>query len=84
MDRPTEAELDQHLKRFIDWYSFALHLPGMEQTHISELKENNPCDVKQQKLDLYAKWLSLCPSASWSDVVQALEDVGEFTMANEI
>ena len=75
-DRPTEAELDRH--------SFALRLPGMEERHISLTTENSPHDVEKQKLALYKKWLSVCPSASWSDVVQALEDVGEFTIANEI
>ena len=84
MARPTEAELDQHLRELTHWHSFALHLPGMEQTHISVIKENNPHDVEKQKLALYGKWLSICPSASWSDVVQALEDAGELSMANKI
>ena len=84
MARPTVAELDTHLRRLTRWRSFALHLPGMEWEHISVIKDNHLGDIEEQKLDLYAKWLSVCPSASWSDVVQALEDVGQFTMAKEI
>ena len=81
---PTERELNEHLSPLVEWTSFALHLPRMDMTTISEIKHDHRYSVKEQKLALYQKWLTIYPSASWTDVVNALERVQEYRIAHEL
>ena len=81
--RPTESELDLELTELVNWQRFATHLPDLTRGDIEQIKQDNR-DVQQQKLDLFGTWLRRCPNASWNDIVLALENSKEITLANVI
>ena len=81
--RPTERELDLELVKLVDWQVFATHLPGLERENIEEIQRNNH-EVHLQKLELFGTWLRIHPDASWKDVVLALENARENTLAEAV
>ena len=81
--RPTEKELDLELVKLVNWQVFATHLPGLERENIEEIQRNNH-EVHLQKLDLFGRWLRIQPDASWKDVVLALENARENTLADAV
>ena len=81
--RPTESELDLELAELVNWQRFATHLPNLTRGDIEQIEQDNR-DVQRQKLELYGTWLRRCPNASWNDIVLALENSKETTMANVI
>lgn len=84
MSRPTKVELDIALKSLVaGWERFALHLlPKNDYSRIIQtIKANNRGDVVAQKL---ASWLTASSTASWKDVVSALQTVDENVIAKEI
>ena len=50
---------------------------------IEQIEQDNR-DVQRQKLELYGTWLQRCPNASWNDIILALENSKETTLANVI
>ena len=81
--RPTESELDLELADLVNWQRFATHLPDLTRGDIKQLEQDNR-DVQRQKLELYGTWLQRCPNASWNDIVLALENSKETTLADII
>ena len=81
--RPTERELDLELVKLVDWQVFATHLPGLERENIEQIQRNNH-EVHLQKLELFGTWLRIQPDASWKDVVLALENARENTLAEAV
>ena len=81
--RPTESELDLKLAELVNWQRFATHLPDLTRGDIEQIEQDNR-DVQRQKLELYGTWLRRCPNASWNDIVLALENSKETTLAEVI
>ena len=81
--RPTESELDLELAELVNWQRFATHLPHLTRGDIEQIEQDNR-DVLRQKLELYGTWLRRCPNASWNDIVLALENSKENTLADVI
>ena len=84
MSKPTERELDERLKKVVEWERFALYLPEIKQEDIDMIKKDRPNGTLDQKLYLYKVWLKKHPDASWSDVVEALEKIDEKSMAYDL
>ena len=82
--KPTLRLLDTQLNTLVQWERFGLHLPGITETDLQKIQSNNPMNVVRQKLALFGTWLRRYPSASWDDVVLALEKVGEIYLAEQI
>ena len=78
--RPNESELDLNLAELVNWQIFATHLPDLTRGDIEQIEQDNR-DVRRQKLELYGIWLRRCPNASWNDIVLALENSKENTLA---
>ena len=72
MEKKPVLKLVEYLRDLTDWIKFAQHLPGIEERHIDQIKEENKGKVDDQKRALYKKWLELYPDASWNDVIEAL------------
>ena len=83
-NRPTMKDLDPELKGLVRWKKFALHLPMLEQSDIEEIEQDNRGSTENQKLAVFRVWLSKCVSASWLDVVSALEIIDEKSLAEYI
>ena len=80
----TVQALDESLKDLVAWERVATHLPEMTQPEIETIVKDHPGNNNKQKLILYDTWLRLCPNATWNNVIQALEKVGEITLAHNI
>ena len=82
--KPTLCQLDTQLHCLIQWEGFGIHLPGITETDLQKIQSNNPMNVVRQKLALFGTWLRRYPSASWDDVILALEKVDEIYLAEQI
>ena len=77
---PTVDELHDLLKDLKEWETFGISLRRMKYSDIEEIKEDER-KTENRKLKLYAKWLKVCPDASWEDVKCALEKADEWKLA---
>ena len=82
--RPTVKELDLELKHLVRWQKFATHLPNIEQSDIEEIEQDKPGSTEKQKLAFFGIWLRRCVSASWLDVVIALQTIDENVLAADV
>ena len=82
--RPTVNELDLELKGLVRWQKFATHLPKIEQSDIEEIEQDKQGSTEKQKLALFGTWLRRCVSASWVDVVIALQKIDENRFAADV
>ena len=72
-EKPSVLQLVDYLVNLTKWTKFAQHLPGIEERHIDQIKEENKGEIDDQKRALYNRWLEVYPDASWNDVIEALE-----------
>lgn len=77
-------QLDKLLKEVVHWEDFALQLPQMTHGKIQEILIENPANIAKQKQALYATWLEVYPSATWDNVLSALEISGYMRKAEQI
>ena len=82
--KPTVATLDEQLRELVYWETFGIQLRGIRYEDIETIERNKVGNNPGQKLALYNKWLKVCPNASWSDVVIALEKAKEHTLAEQV
>ena len=75
MEKLTVVKLVDYLVDLTKWTKFAQHLPGIEERHIEQIKEENKGEIDDQKRALYKKWLEVYPNATWNDVIEALEKI---------
>ncbi len=84
MSAPTVANLDTCLRDLTNWQDFGIHLPGIYPSDITIIENDKARDMINQRIALYQKWLSVCPTASWRNVVIALEKIREMTIAESV
>ena len=82
--RPTVKELDPALKGLVRWKSFAIQLPTIELSDVGEIEQNHRGSIADQRLAVYGTWLGKCVSASWLDVITALETIDETVLAEHL
>ena len=82
--RPTVKELDPELKGLVRWKSFAIQLPTIELSDVVEIEQNHRGNIADQRLAVYGTWLGKCVSASWLDVITALETIDENVLAERL
>ena len=82
--RPTVKELDPELKGLVRWKSFAIQLPTIELSDVVEIEQNHRGNIADQRLAVYGTWLGKCLSASWLDVITALETIDETVLAEHL
>ena len=76
-------ELATDLDQFLDWQLFVLKL-GVKKHEIDKIEKNFPQDVDRQKLEAFDHWLRATPDACWENVIAALFDMKENTLAMEL
>ena len=78
------AVLCRELTSVSDWRSLGLNL-GVRDYELDQIQSSHPTEGcgrwKQQTISL---WLRCTPSASWENVVKALQMMGENTLAMKI
>ena len=82
--RPAVKDLIEQLEKLVHWEHFAVILPKIEQRHIQMIKAENSKNIDGQKIALFNMWLAIYWEAKYSDVVEALEKVGETTLADDV
>ena len=82
-DQPDISLLIQWLEPLVDWQSFGHCLPGITYSDISKIETENT-KIDKQKSALYSKWLSVAPTATWGDVIDALRRRRENKLVQDI
>ena len=80
---PTVPELCKALKEVKEWEKLGINLKDMKYCVIKEIKEDEKT-LETRKMEIFSRWLKLCPNASWENVVAALEEINENTIAKEV
>lgn len=75
-------DLRSALKAVTDWYSLGVYL-GLATNELMRIEDDYPRSERKmsQMLDI---WLRRTPNAAWGDLVSALQEMGENTVANRI
>ena len=75
-------ELDEQLSELVDWERFAVHL-GMSMSDINMI-DTDKSGTANKKLAVYDKCLKAQDFLAWDTVVQALDLIGENTLAKKV
>ena len=75
-------DLRSALRAVTDWYSLGVYL-GLATNELMRIEDDYPRNERKmsQMLDV---WLRRTPNAAWGDLVGALQEMGENTVANRI
>ena len=82
-DQPDILLLTQWLEPLVEWKPFGLNLPGITYSDISRIEAEN-VKIDEQKSALYLKWLNVAPTATWADVINALNKRREIKLVQDI
>ena len=62
-----------------DWYSLGVAL-RVPPSKLKEIRQSAPQEgIQYWRIELLQYWLDSTPSASWRDIVTALEKIGQHT-----
>ena len=80
--KPDVRGLSNSLVDVSDWHQLGIKLgiPSSELNRIEKDYQGND----RQKTETFISWLKRTPRASWSDVVSALRQMGENTVAESV
>ena len=81
---PNTAVLYNELTDVSDWYTLGLNL-GVRETELQQIQSSYPTEgCRRWKQETISHWLRQTPSASWENVVKALQKMGENKVAEKI
>ncbi len=83
MSTPLVHELTDALTDLVDWETFGVYLKGVKYEHILAIQKK-AFSNEEGKLQLFHKWLTVCPDASWDNVVEALEKTSLIVLAEKV
>uniref|UniRef100_A0A1X7TFU5 Death domain-containing protein n=2 Tax=Amphimedon queenslandica TaxID=400682 RepID=A0A1X7TFU5_AMPQE len=84
-DRPDISLLIQWLEPLVPWKQFGSCLVEMKEHDILKIEQENiHLQTEHKKFALYSKWLSVNPKATWRDIIDALENIKENTIVQDI
>ena len=86
-DRPALKLLNKHVRKHISskWHDLGLELLEQEDEEtLNEIETNNPSDVRKCCKEMFRLWLRKCSTATWDQLIQALREVEETTLATKI
>ena len=75
-------ELSSELVTVTNWFNLGLNL-GLKMYELKKIEDDHRGNDRQLKETLHL-WLQHTPKASWEDVVNALQKIGEKRVAEEI
>ena len=77
---PTVQQLLAELNE-VDWYVFGVAL-GVPVPTLREIQaSNSQSGVQRCKIDMFQTWHDSTPTASWEDIIRALEQLNNRTLA---
>ena len=86
---PTDSALNlknlsSELATVINWFFLGINL-GLQKHELSKIQQNYAHQGSdQQRLEMLYLWLQRTPNATWEDVVDALQQMGENRVAENI
>ena len=81
--KPSKDLWTEWLEPLIDWQTFGLFLPEINQKDIEKIKKDTT-GVDSRKMALWSKWSTVYPNGTWDDVIKALKRMKENMLAAEI
>ena len=82
--RPLLKDLLKELDSIVKWQLLMINL-GVEKFENDKIEKNIPNDIEQQKQAAFDKWLRNKPDdAYWKDVIDALYEMEEITLASSL
>ena len=67
-----------------DWFTFGVAL-GVTVRKLREIKTSNPQGgVRHWTIDMFQSWLDLTSTASWEDIIRALEQADHVVLATRL
>ncbi|XP_064387703.1 uncharacterized protein LOC135335910 isoform X2 [Halichondria panicea] len=79
--RPLLKDLVKDLDTLIAWQLLMIKL-GVEKFENDKIEKNFPNDIDRRKQEAFDKWLRMKPDACWKDVIDALYEMEEITLAS--
>ena len=78
------ANLSNELATITDWYYLGIKF-NLQPDQLHSIRASNPtAGVQGWKCNMLDLWLRSNPSATWGDVVKALQQMGEHRVAERI
>ncbi|XP_064388636.1 uncharacterized protein LOC135336701 isoform X2 [Halichondria panicea] len=81
--RPMMKDLMKELVSVVDWQLLMINM-GMEKYENDKIERNFGCDIDRQKQEAFDKWLRKKPNACWKNVIDALYEIEEITLASSL
>ncbi len=81
--RPLLKDLVKDLDTLIAWQLLMIKL-GVEKFENDKIEINFQGDIDRQKREAFDKWLRKKPGACWKDVIDALYEMKEITLASSL
>ena len=79
----TLKNLSEELSDVIQWYVLGIKL-NLPQSVLAIIEANHPRDIERCRLEMLNKWLQMTPTASWSEIVQALYEMDLHSVAQKV
>ncbi len=81
--RPTLKDLMKELDPINKWQLLMINL-GVKKSENDKIEINFRCDIDRQKQEAFDKWLRMKPYACWKNVIDALYEMEEITLASSL
>ncbi|XP_064387776.1 uncharacterized protein LOC135335965 [Halichondria panicea] len=81
--RPVMKDMLKKLDSVVDWQLLMISM-GVEKFENDKIERNFQGDIDRQKQEAFDKWLRMKPDACWKDVIDALYEMKEITLANSL
>ena len=80
----TVKELVKACRNVNDWYNLGLHL-GLSVKQLKNIRRKYyRLGEERMKTIMFEVWLKSFPSASWADLIDALNEMGEDSVASRV
>ena len=83
ISKPLLKDLMKDLDSIVNWQILMVYM-GVEKYKVTKVEVNNPTGVDDQKLEAFDMWLKQNPSACWKNVIDALFEMQENTLARAL
>ena len=80
----TENVLTKELGKVTNWYEFGIALDMPVEVLDSIRRSNQDAGIEVWKIEMFKRWLNRTRTASWNDIIHALQKVGYHALADEL
>ncbi len=81
--KPCLKDLLKELDTVVPWQLFMINL-GVKKSENDKIEINFRHDIDRQKQEAFDKWLKMKPDACWKDVIDALYETKDITLASSL